>query len=194
MTKSIIQIPLLPLRGLLVFPSMVLHLDVGRDKSVSALEKAMMGDQTIFLAAQKKVSINDPEPKDIYRVGTLAKIKQMLKLPNGTIRVLIEGLYRGEIVRFIDRDEEFIVEINKLEDIRGDITEEEALMRSLLRQFKQYIKVSNKVTEETYAIVSDIDEPGRLSDMVTSHLSLKLKDKQQLLEANNIIERLQLLL
>lgn len=194
MTKSIIQIPLLPLRGLLVFPSMVLHLDVGRDKSVSALEKAMMGDQTIFLAAQKKVSINDPEPKDIYRVGTLAKIKQMLKLPNGTIRVLIEGLYRGEIVRFIDRDEEFIVEINKLEDIRGDITEEEALMRSLLRQFKQYIKVSNKVTEETFAIVSDIDEPGRLSDMVTSHLSLKLKDKQRLLEANDVIERLQLLL
>src|SRR5690625_8051217 len=91
MTKQIIQIPLLPLRGLLVFPSMVLHLDVGREKSVSALEKAMMGNQNIFLAAQKKVSIENPESKDIYRVGTVAKIKQMVKLPNDTIRVLVEG-------------------------------------------------------------------------------------------------------
>ncbi|MEC5422020.1 endopeptidase La [Virgibacillus sp. C22-A2] len=194
MTKDTIQLPLLPLRGLLVFPTMVLHLDVGRDKSVTALEKAMMGDQTIFLAAQKKVSIDDPHPDDIYQVGTLAKVKQMLKLPNGTIRVLVEGIHRGEIIRFIDHEEEFIVEIQKLEDIHGEINEEEALMRSLLGQFEQYIKISRKITNETFATVSDIEEPGRLADIITSHLSLKIKEKQELLEIQTVKARLQLLI
>lgn len=194
MTKNIIELPLLPLRGLLVFPSMVLHLDVGRDKSVTALEKAMMGDQTIFLAAQKKVSLDDPEPKEIYSVGTIAKINQMLKLPNGTIRVLVEGLYRGEVVRYIEDKDEFVVEINKLEEVHGDINEEEALTRSLLKHFGQYIKVSRKVSQETLATVSDIEEPGRLADIITSHLSLKLKDKQSLLELTNIKQRLEHLL
>ncbi|HLS10154.1 endopeptidase La [Lentibacillus sp.] len=191
MTKEATQLPLLPLRGLLVFPSMVLHLDVGRDKSVAALEKAMMDDQTIFLAAQKQVSLDKPESKDIYRVGTVAYVKQMLKLPNGTIRVLVEGLRRGEISRFIDENEEFTVEINELEDEHGEQNEEEALMRSLLRQFEQYIKVSQKITKETLATVTDIDEPSRLADIVTSHLSLKIKDKQDLLEMVNVKERLQ---
>lgn len=194
MTNHIIQVPLLPLRGLLVFPSMVLHLDVGREKSVSALEKAMMGDQTIFLAAQKKVGLNNPEPKEIYRIGTLAKIKQMLKLPNGTVRVLVEGLYRGEIIKYVEKKDDFVVNIEELEEVRGDQTEEEALMRSLLRQFAQYIKVSRKVTQETLATVSDIEEPGRLADMVASHLSLKVKDKQQLLEITDVTERLQQLI
>ncbi|QKY69599.1 endopeptidase La [Lentibacillus sp. CBA3610] len=193
MTTDAKQLPLLPLRGLLVFPSMVLHLDVGRDKSVAALEKAMMGDQTIFLAAQKQVSLDNPEKKDIYRIGTIAYVKQMLKLPNGTIRVLVEGLRRGEISRFVDENEEFTVEVNELEDERGEQNEEEALMRSLLRQFEQYIKVSQKITKETLATVSDIDEPGRLADIVTSHLSLKIKDKQDLLEMVNVKERLQYL-
>jgi len=191
MTKEATQLPLLPLRGLLVFPSMVLHLDVGRDKSVAALEKAMMDDQTIFLAAQKQVSLDKPESKDIYRVGTVAYVKQMLKLPNGTIRVLVEGLRRGEISRFIDENEEFTVEINELEDEHGEQNEEEALIRSLLRQFEQYIKVSQKITKETLATVTDIDEPSRLADIVTSHLSLKIKDKQDLLEMVNVKERLQ---
>ncbi|WP_164668456.1 endopeptidase La [Virgibacillus doumboii] len=194
MTKETNQLPLLPLRGLLVFPSMVLHLDVGRDKSVTALEKAMMDDHTIFLAAQKKVSLDDPEPQDIYRVGTLAKVKQMLKLPNGTIRVLVEGLQRGEIIRFIDEKDEFNVEVKELEDEHAEQNEEEALMRSLLRQFEQYIKVSQKITKETLATVSDIDEPSRLADLVTSHLSLKIKDKQDLLETINVKERLQQLI
>ncbi|WP_085991766.1 endopeptidase La [Oceanobacillus senegalensis] len=194
MSKELIKIPLLPLRGLLVYPSMVLHLDVGRDKSVSALEKAMMDDQTIFLAAQKKVSLDEPETKDIYEIGTLAKVNQMLKLPNGTIRVLVEGLYRGEIVRYVESDDEFIVEIEKLEDIHGDKHEEEALMRSLLDQFEQYIKVSRKITEETYATVSDIDEPGRLADIIASHLSLKIKEKQEILEIQNVKERIKKLI
>ncbi|WP_077327268.1 endopeptidase La [Virgibacillus siamensis] len=191
MTNETKQLPLLPLRGLLVFPSMVLHLDVGRDKSVAALEKAMMDDQIIFLAAQKKVSLDNPEPKDIYRIGTLAKVKQMLKLPNGTIRVLVEGLQRGEITQFIDEEDAVTVEIQEIEEQHGQKNEEEALMRSLLSQFEQYIKVSHKITKETLATVSDIDEPGRLADLITSHLSLKLKDKQELLEIINVKERLQ---
>src|SRR5690625_362072 len=133
MSKNTNRSPLLPLRGLLVFPSMVLHLDVGREKSIASLENAMMGEQMIFLAAQKEVANEDPSPDDIYRIGTLEKIKQMIKLPNGTIRVLVEGMYRAEIIQFIETESEFVVEINKLEDIHGDSHEEEALMRQLVR-------------------------------------------------------------
>ncbi|TRM12851.1 endopeptidase La [Lentibacillus cibarius] len=194
MTTESMQFPLLPLRGLLVFPSMVLHLDVGRDKSVAAIEKAMMNDETIFLATQKQVSQEDPKPKDIYRVGTVANVKQMLKLPNGTIRVLVEGLYRGEITRFVDEDDEFTVDIKWLEEEHAEENEEEALMRSLLKQFEQYIKVSNKIKKETLATVSDINEPSRLADIVASHLSLKIKDKQDLLEIANVKDRLQYLI
>src|SRR5690625_532666 len=191
MTKKMIELPLLPLRGLLVFPSMVLHLDVGRDKSVIALEKAMMGDQFIFLAAQKKVSLDEPEPQEIYRTGTVAKIKQMIKLPNGTIRVLVEGMYRGEVIRYVEDKDEFIVEVKELKEVHGELAEEEALSRSLLKYFGQYIKVSRKISQETLATVSDIEEPGRLADIITSHLSLKLKDKQSLLEITNIKQRLE---
>ncbi|WP_156291212.1 endopeptidase La [Oceanobacillus salinisoli] len=194
MSKEIIQVPLLPLRGLLIFPTMVLHLDVGRDKSITALEKAMMDDQTIFLAAQKKVSIDEPEPKDIYQIGTLAKVNQMLKLPNGTMRVLVEGLFRGEIVRYMETDDEFMVEIEEIEDIHGENHEEEALMRSLLSQFEQYIKVSRKITEETLATVTDIEEPGRLADIIASHLSLKVKEKQEILEMKEVKKRIQKLI
>ncbi|WP_077621330.1 endopeptidase La [Sediminibacillus massiliensis] len=188
--ESRIQIPLLPLRGLLVFPSMVLHLDVGREKSVNALEKAMMDDHHIFLAAQKESGIDEPSRQDIYRIGTMAKVKQMLKLPNGTIRVLVEGLYRAEIVQFLDDEDQFEVEIQEFKEVHGETNEEEALMRSLLGQFEQYIKVSKKVSQETLSTVTDIDEPGRLADIITSHLSLKLKDKQEVLEMEVVTERL----
>ncbi|HLR08546.1 MAG TPA: endopeptidase La [Bacillota bacterium] len=185
------ELPLLPLRGLLIFPSMVLHLDVGRDKSVAALEKAMMGDQIIFLVAQKKVSLNEPTPEDIYRVGTLAKVKQMLKLPNGTHRVLVEGIKRGEIIQYQENDIEFIVEVKEITDIHGETYEEEALKRSLLDQFEQYINVSRKITRETFMTIADIDEPGRLADMIASHLPLKITDKQDLLATENIVERME---
>lgn len=190
MTEQIRQIPLLPLRGLLVYPSMVLHLDVGREKSIQALDEAMVDDNHILLAAQKEVSIDEPRTEDIYRIGTVANIKQMLKLPNGTIRILVEGLYRAEMIRFVDEKAHFHVEIARLEDVRGDHLEEEALMRTLLDQFEQYIKVSKKINQETLTTVQDIDEPGRLADIIASHLSLKLKDKQKILEINDVTERL----
>lgn len=194
MTKETKQTPLLTLRGILVFPSMVLHLDVGRKKSIASLETAMMEEQTIFLAAQKELALEEPKPEDIYRIGTLAKIKQMLKLPNGTIRVLVEGLHRAEIVRFINDEEEQRVEIKELDDQYGDSYEEEALTRQLLHQFGEYIKVSRKITKETLATVTDIDDPGRLAYIITSHLPIKIKDKQALLEIDDVIERMKHLL
>ncbi|SEA51946.1 ATP-dependent Lon protease [Thalassobacillus cyri] len=184
------QIPLLPLRGLLVYPSMVLHLDVGRDKSVKALEQAMMNDNEIFLASQKEMNIDDPTQDDIYPFGTIAKVKQMVKLPNGTNRVLVEGLVRAEIVNFLSDDEFYVVEVETHKDQHGNINEEEALMRTLLQHFEQYIKISKKISKETLDTVADIDEPGHLADMVASHLPLKLKEKQAVLETVNVKDRL----
>ncbi|MBB6451939.1 ATP-dependent Lon protease [Salirhabdus euzebyi] len=185
------QLPLLPLRGLIVYPSMVLHLDVGRDKSVKALEKSMVEDNKIFLASQKEVNIDEPRKEDIYRMGTIATVKQMLKLPNGTIRVLVEGLDRAELIQYKEDEEEFfLVEVEEISEDHGDKLEEEALMRTLLEYFEQYIKASKKISQETLATVADIDDPGRLADIIASHLSLKMKDKQKVLEITNVKERL----
>ncbi|MBH0230051.1 endopeptidase La [Halobacillus yeomjeoni] len=192
--KSRTQIPLLPLRGLLVYPSMVLHLDVGREKSVNALEQAMMDDNEIFLVSQKEVNIDEPSSEDMYTVGTVARVKQMVKLPNGTNRVLVEGLYRASINELNEGDEFYQASIQKLEDEHADKNEEEALLRTLMSQFEQYVKVSKKVSQETFNTVSDIDDPSHLADMVTSHLPVKLKDKQKILETENVKARLQKLI
>ncbi|HLS36599.1 MAG TPA: endopeptidase La [Bacillota bacterium] len=194
MTKKYFNLPLLPLRGILVFPGMVLHLNVGRAKSVTALEKAMMENQNIFLTTQKQVSIDHPEKNDFYHVGTVAKINQMMKLPNGTIRVLVEGLHRAEIVRFLEEDSFYHVELHDVEETKGEKHEEEAYMRMLLNQFSEYIKLSRKLSKETFATVSDIDDAGRLADMITSHLNIKISDKQELLESFHIPDRITLLL
>ncbi|MCD7032885.1 endopeptidase La [Metabacillus sp. GX 13764] len=185
-----ITVPLLPLRGLLVYPTMVLHLDVGREKSVQALEKAMINDHTIFLTTQKEISIDEPKEEDIYAIGTYTKIKQMLKLPNGTIRVLVEGLQRGKIEAFTEEEEAYSVTISTFSDEPGKDAENDALMRTLLEYFEQYIKLSKKISAETYATVADIDEPGRLADIIASHLPLKLKEKQDILETLDVKERL----
>ena len=183
-------VPLLPLRGLLVYPTMVLHLDVGRDHSVQALEEAMMSDHMIFLTTQKDVSIDEPTQEDLYQVGTLTKVNQMLKLPNGTIRVLVEGLKRAEIVRFYDEGQYYAVSLKEFgEDKKADV-EIEALMRTMLEYFEQYIKLSKKVSAETLATVQDIEEPGRMADIIASHLPLKLVQKQEILETVHVKERL----
>ncbi|MFF2092031.1 endopeptidase La [Paenibacillus sp. NPDC058174] len=188
------RLPLLPLRGLLVYPSMVLHLDVGRDKSVRALEKSMIDDHMILLCSQSEVNIEEPTEEDIYRIGTIARVRQMLKLPNGTIRVLVEGVSRAEIVDYVANDEFYEVSVKELPEQETDDPEVDALMRSVLSQFEHYISLSKKVTPETHAAVSDIDEPGRLADVITSHLSLKIKDKQDILETVDVRERLERLL
>lgn len=188
------RFPLLPLRGLLVYPSMVLHLDVGRDKSVKALEKAMVDDNLILLCSQSEVSIEEPSEDEIFRIGTVAKVRQMLKLPNGTIRVLVEGLERAEIIQYIDNEEYYEVQAKELPEEETNDPEVSALMRTVLTQFEHYINLSKKVTPETLAAVSDIEEPGRLADVITSHLLIKIKDKQDILETVDIRARLERLL
>ncbi|MBU7318966.1 endopeptidase La [Paenibacillus oleatilyticus] len=188
------RLPLLPLRGLLVYPSMVLHLDVGREKSVRALEKAMVEDSMILLCSQSEVNIEEPKTEDIYRIGTISKVRQMLKLPNGTIRVLVEGVVRAEIAEFLVNDEYYEVHVRELPEQETSDPEIDALMRTVLNQFEHYINLSKKVTPETLAAVSDIDEPGRLADVICSHLSLKIKDKQEILETVDVRMRLEKLL
>ncbi|MES9667664.1 endopeptidase La [Bacillus cereus] len=187
-------VPLLPLRGVLVYPTMVLHLDVGRDKSIQALEQAAMDENIIFLAMQKEMNIDDPKEDDIYSVGTVAKVKQMLKLPNGTLRVLVEGLHRAEVVEFIEEENVVQVSIKTVTDEVEDDLEEKALMRTLLEHFEQYIKVSKKVSNETFATVADVEEPGRLADLIASHLPIKTKQKQEILEIVSVKERLHTLI
>lgn len=188
------SIPLLPLRGLLVYPSMVLHLDVGREKSVKALEQCMVEDHMILLCSQSEVGIEEPTQEDIYRVGTISMVRQMLKLPNGTIRVLVEGVARAEIEQYLPNEQYYEVLVRELEETGEGDPEVDALMRAVLGQFEHYITLSKKVTPETLAAVSDIDQPGRLADVITSHLSLKIKDKQEILETTNIRLRLEKLL
>lgn len=183
-------VPLLPLRGLLVYPTMVLHLDVGRDRSVQALEKAMMEDHLIFLSTQKDMTVDQPEQADLYSMGTLTKVKQMLKLPNGTIRVLVEGLERARITSFVEEEKFYTVEVESVPDSPDKSAELEALMRTLMDYFEQYISLSKKVSSETLNTVTDIEEPGRLADIVASHLPLKLKLKQELLNTTDIKQRL----
>ncbi|ALQ70039.1 endopeptidase La [Bacillus cereus] len=187
-------VPLLPLRGVLVYPTMVLHLDVGRDKSIQALEQAAMDENIIFLAMQKEMNIDDPKEDDIYSVGTVAKVKQMLKLPNGTLRVLVEGLHRAEVVEFIEEENVVQVSIKTVTEEVEDNLEEKALMRTLLEHFEQYIKVSKKVSNETFATVADVEEPGRLADLIASHLPIKTKQKQEILEIISVKERLHTLI
>ncbi|MFN2745043.1 MULTISPECIES: endopeptidase La [Bacillus] len=184
------NIPLLPLRGLLVYPTMVLHLDVGREKSVEALEQSMMNDHMIFLATQRDISIDEPSEEEIFTFGTYTKIKQMLKLPNGTIRVLVEGIQRARILEYHEMDDYTSVKIERIEEETEKDVEDEALMRTLLDHFDQYIKISKKISAETFAAVTDIEEPGRMADIVASHLPLKLKDKQEVLETIDVKARL----
>ncbi|GAX91115.1 endopeptidase La [Effusibacillus lacus] len=188
------NLPLLPLRGLLVYPTMVLHLDVGREKSVRALEKAMVKDNLIVLASQTETDIDDPSPDDIFPMGTVAKVKQMLKLPNGTIRVLVEGLSRAKVLEYTETDDHYEVDIFEIDEHEEADPEVQALMRAVIQQFEQYVKISKKANPETVAAVTDIEEAGRLADAIASHLTLKIKDKQAILEAVDVKTRLETLL
>ena len=152
MTEQIEPIvPLLPLRGMLVFPTMVLHFDVGREQSVQALEKAMLTDQLIFLTTQKDVSVDDPGHDDIFEMGTLTKVKQMLKLPNGTIRVLVEGLTRAKLNLIENEGTLSCCKLELFDDESEKDVETQALMRTMLEYFEQYIKLSKKISAETFA-------------------------------------------
>lgn len=184
-------LPLLPLRGILVFPNMVLHLDVGRERSVNALEQAMVEDSLVLLVAQKEARVDDPKPEEIYGIGTIAQIKQMLKLPGGTIRVLVEGLSRATIRDYKATEPYFQVQVDEIPEDSSRSIEIEALMRSVIFQFEQYIRLSKKIPPETLVTISAIDEPGRLADVISSQLSLKVQQKQEILESLSPRRRLE---
>ena len=189
------QLPMIPLRGLSVFPNMVLHFDIGREKSINALEKAMVTNQHIFLASQKDDGTDLPTPEDFYHVGTIGKIKQMLKLPGDSIRVLVEGVCRGAIEDVMFEVPYFKCRIRKIEEPEypADDAEAEALMRTVLSSFDEYINLNRNLAAEIFASVVTIEDPGRMADMIASHLEIKLEDKQRLLEIIDPKERLETL-
>lgn len=191
MSNKVRTIPLLPLRGILVFPYMIIHLDVGREKSINALEEAMVHDRFIMLATQKDAQNDAPNPEDIFTFGTVAEVKQLLKLPGGTIRVLVEGLHRAEIIKYTDFENFYQVEIKEFDEPESRTLEIEALTRTAIAQFEQWVKLSKKIPPETLVSVVVVEEPGRLTDLIASHLSLKIEDKQALLDAVNVKKRLE---
>src|SRR6266705_2811695 len=186
-----LRVPLLPLRDIIVFPHMVVPLFVGRQKSIRALEEAMNKQKFILLAAQKDAKTNDPTEDDIYRVGTLGTVVQLLRLPDGTVKVLVEGKKRARVTRYLSNAEYFLVEAEALEEVCNKSTEVEALIRSVNATFETYVKLNKKVPPEMIMSVASIDEPARLADTIVAHLGIKLEDKQTLLEMTNPAERLE---
>lgn len=184
-------LPLLPLRGVIVFPYMTIPLDVGRDKSVSALEDAMMHERLILLAAQRQARTNEPAPEDINEVGTIAEIKQLARLPDGTIRILVEGISRAQIIEYLQETPFYKVRVSKVLEYEEVTPEVEALMRTTLEGFEQYVKLSKKIPPEILVSVATIEDPGRLADDIASHLPLKVEDKQAILSAFSPKERLE---
>ena len=187
------MMPVLPLRDVVVYPHMVIPLFVGREKSIQALERAMASDKKIFLVAQKDAGQDDPNPDDIYRIGTISTILQLLKLPDGTVKVLVEGGERARVEAFSDGEEFFGAELTVLNspEEEEDEREIEVLTRSVLAQFEQYVKLNKKVPPEILASLTSIDDPGRLADTIAAHLSVKIDQKQAILEIESRRERLE---
>jgi ATP-dependent Lon protease len=186
------EVPVLPLRDVVVYPHMVIPLFVGREKSIHALDGAMTTDKQILLVAQKSADVDDPSVKDLYDIGTLANILQLLKLPDGTVKVLVEGHQRAAIQRFITTDSSFSALIKPLDEtLSGDEREQEVLMRSAMNLFDQYVKLNKKVPPEVLTSLANIDDAGRLADTMAAHMSLKLDEKQRVLEIIDVQARLE---
>ena len=181
----------LPLRDIVVFPHMIVPLFVGREKSVRALEAVMKDDKQILLVAQKNASQDDPEPDEIYRVGTVSTILQLLKLPDGTVKVLVEGSSRARITGFTETDAYFEATTEPLPDQEGAAKELEALGRTVVGQFEQYIKLNKKIAPEVLVSLNQIEDPSKLADTISAHLNLKIAEKQELLEASKVGDRLE---
>jgi ATP-dependent Lon protease len=183
--------PVLPLRDIVVFPHMIVPLFVGREKSIKALEEVMRSDTFILLATQKNASDDDPATDSIYNIGTLASVLQLLKLPDGTVKVLVEGAARAEVKRYTDREEYYEADALVIEDATGDQVEAEALSRSVINEFEGYVKLNKKVSPEVVGVVQQIDDYAKLADTVASHLAVKIPDKQLILETPSVTERLE---
>ena len=183
--------PVLPLRDIVVFPHMIVPLFVGREKSIRALEEVMRGDTYILLATQENASDDDPAPEAIFPVGTLATVLQLLKLPDGTVKVLVEGVSRAQVTRYTERTDLYEAEAITLEDEVGDRVEGEALARSVVTEFENYVKLNKKVSPEVVGVVSQIDDHSKLADTVASHLAVKIPEKQGVLETLKVPDRLE---
>ena len=189
-----IEIPVLALRDVVVYPHMVIPLFVGREKSIRCLEAAMDNDKQIFLAAQKDASVDEPESEDIYNVGTIATILQLLKLPDGTVKVLVEGSVRGQVERYEQSEPYFVATVSKIEDEAIDESEQEVLIRSAVSQFEGYVKLNKKIPPEVLTSLNGIDDAARLADTMAAHMPLKLTEKQKVLEMKGVNERLEYLM
>ncbi len=183
--------PVLPLRDIVVFPHMIVPLFVGREKSVRALEDVMKDDKQILLVTQRNATQDDPTPADIYSVGTIGTVLQLLKLPDGTVKVLVEGGQRARIVKYTENPNFFQAYAESAEDSPGDERELDALARTVIAQFEQYIKLNKKIPPEVLVSINQIDDPSKLADTVASHLSLKIPEKQELLESETVSARLE---
>ena len=183
--------PVLPLRDIVVFPHMIVPLFVGREKSIKALEEVMRSDTFILLATQKNASDDDPATDSIFEIGTLASVLQLLKLPDGTVKVLVEGAQRAKVRRYTDRSDYFEAEAEVLEDELGAAVELEAMSRSVVSEFENYVKLNKKVSPEVVGVVQQIEEPAKLADTVASHLAVKITEKQDVLETRAVSERLE---
>src|SRR3954463_3246511 len=182
--------PVLPLRDIVVFPHMIVPLFVGREKSVRALEDVMKDDKQILLVTQKNAAQDDPTTADIFTVGTIGTVLQLLKLPDGTVKVLVEGGRRARIERFAENEQFFQAYAETVSEGPGAHQEIEALARPVVPQFEQYIKLNKKLPPEVLVSITQIDDPGKLADTVASHLTLKIPEKQELLETETVSERL----
>ena len=186
--------PMLPLRDVVVYPQLVIPLFVGREKSIQAIEKANSGDKRIFLVAQKNANKDEPHVKDLYRIGTIATILQMLKLPDGTVKVLVEGIERAEVIKFDEKGDFWTADVNLIEIKERKDKKTMAFMRSVFSQFDQYVKLNKKIPPEILTSLTSITDPGRLADSIAANLTLKLSEKQKILETIDIKLRLDLLL
>ena len=191
-----VETPVLALRDVVVYPQMVIPLFVGREKSIRCLDIAMENDKKVFLVAQKDPSVDDPQDNDVYEVGTVATILQMLKLPDGTVKVLVEGIHRAKVEEFVETQEYFSARISPLKpDANEEIIEDyEALIRSAISQFEGYVKLNKKIPPEVLTSVSGIEDGDQLADTMAAHMPLKLDDKQKVLEINNAAKRLEFLM
>jgi ATP-dependent Lon protease len=189
--KRVRTLPLLPLRDIIVFPHMVVPLFVGRQKSIAALEEAMAGDKAVLLCAQKKAKTNEPTPDDIFAVGTVGSIIQLLRLPDGTVKVLVEGRHRARARKYLENEKFLSVEAEEIEELIDRTVELEALMRSVHSTFEAYVKLNKRIPPEMLTSVASIDDPARLADTIVAHLSLKLNDKQSILETEAPAKRLE---
>ncbi|WP_448650596.1 endopeptidase La [Pseudomonas fluorescens] len=189
--KTTIELPLLPLRDVVVYPHMVIPLFVGREKSIEALEAAMTGDKQILLLAQKNPADDDPGEDALYRVGTIATVLQLLKLPDGTVKVLVEGEQRGSVERFMEVDGHLRAEVALIDEVEAPERESEVFVRSLLSQFEQYVQLGKKVPAEVLSSLNSIDEPSRLVDTMAAHMALKIEQKQDILEIIDLSARVE---